>query len=120
MAVRIQTYAQPRRSNPRAWLAVLCGLISAALIPVGIELTRKVPGAVLLDAVWAVPLTALAGVASLMFERGARGVMARTLDQAGGARLTRLGRVLAVTGISITLSASIAVGLYEFLLHLEH
>jgi hypothetical protein len=46
--------------------------------------------------------------------------MARTLDQAPGARLLRLGRVLAVTGICFTLSSSIAVGLYELLLRLEH
>ncbi|HZS29883.1 MAG TPA: hypothetical protein VFA37_01350 [Gaiellaceae bacterium] len=120
MAVRIQTYAQPRRSNPRAWLAAVCGLVAAAILPVAIELTRKIPGAALLDAVWAIPVAALAAVAALMFERGARGVMARTLDQAGGARLVRLGRVLAVTGICFTLSSSIAVGLYELLLRLEH
>jgi hypothetical protein len=29
------------------------GLLAAAVIPVGIELTRKIPGAALLDAVWA-------------------------------------------------------------------
>ena len=120
MAVRIQTLTQPRRSNHRASLAVVCGLVAAAIIPVAIELTRKIPVAVLLDAVWAIPVAALAAVASLMFERGARGVVARTLEQAGGARRIRVGRVLAILGICVTLSASIAVGLYELLLRLEH
>ncbi len=120
MAVRTQTILQPRRPNHRATLAVLCGLVSAGLVPVGIELTRKVPGAQLLDAVWAIPLAALAAVAAVMFERGARGVVARTLEQAGGALRIRIARILTITGICITLSASIAVGLYELLLRLEH
>ncbi len=84
-----------------------------------IELTRKIPGAVLLDAVWAIPVAALAAVAALRFERGARGAFALTLEQAGGLRI-RISRVLAVAGICFTLSASIAVGLYELLLRLEH
>ena len=120
MAVRIQTYAQPRRSNHRATLAVVCGLVAAGIIPVAIELTRKVPGAVLLDAVWAIPVAALAAIAGVMFERGGRGVFVRSLEQSGGERRLRLGRVLTVTGICFTLSSSIAVGLYELLLRLEH
>jgi hypothetical protein len=120
VAVRMQTYAQPRRSNHRATLAVLCGALSAVLIPVAIELTRKVPGAELLDAVWAIPLSALTAVAALMFERGGRGVFSRSLEQSGGALRLRLGRVFAATGVAFTLSASIAVGLYELLLRLEH
>jgi hypothetical protein len=111
---------QPRRPNFRAWLAFLFGVVAAAAIPVGIELTRKVPGAALLDAVWAIPVAALAATASLLFARGARGAIARTLGRAGGAGWIRLARILAVAGICLTLSASIAVGLYELLLRLEH
>jgi hypothetical protein len=119
LAVRTQTYAQPRRSNHRATAAVLCGLVAAGIIPVAIELTRKVPGAVLLDAVWAIPVAALAAIAAAMFERGGRGVFARSLEQSGGELRLRIGRILMVTGICLTLSASIAVGLYELLLRLE-
>ena len=121
MAVRIQTYArQPRRLNHRATLAVVCGLLSAVLIPLAVELTRTVPGAELLDAVWAIPLAAMLAVAALMFERGARGVLVRTLEQAGGTTRLRIARILIVAGVCFTLSASIAVGLYELLLRLEH
>jgi hypothetical protein len=120
MAVRTQTLSQPQRINVRAWLAFLFGLLAAAVIPVAIELTRKVPGAVLLDAVWAIPVAAVASVMSLLFARGARGTIARTLGSVGGAGCIRLGRILAVAGICVTLSASIAVGLYELLLRLEH
>jgi MFS superfamily sulfate permease-like transporter len=118
--VRTETLSQPRRFNPRAWLAFLFGLLAAGIIPVAIEMTRKVPGAVLLDAVWAIPVAGVAAIVSLLFARGARGAIARTLEPVGGAMAIRLGRWLAVAGICITLSASIAVGLYELLLRLEH
>jgi ABC-type sugar transport system permease subunit len=125
MAVRTQTLSQPRRVthrafNHRAFLAFLFGLLAAVVIPVAIELTRKIPGAALLDAVWAIPVAAGAAVVSLLFARGARGAIARTLERTGGEGLIRLARVLAVAGICFTLSASIAVGLYELLLRLEH
>src|SRR5581483_3528214 len=120
MAVRNPTLVQTRRLNVRAWLAFLLGLVAAAAIPVGIELTRKIPGAALLDAVWAIPIAAAAATASLLFARGAHGAIARTLQDVGGSLCIRLGRILAVAGICITLSASIAVGLYELLLRLEH
>jgi DMSO/TMAO reductase YedYZ heme-binding membrane subunit len=120
MAVRIQTLSQTRRPNVRAWLAFLFGVVAAGVIPAAIELTRKVPGAVLLDAVWSIPVAAGAAAAALLFARGAHGAIARTLERAGGATWIRLGRLLAVTGICFTLSASIAVGLYELLLRLEH
>jgi hypothetical protein len=111
---------QPRRLNVRAWFAFLFGIVAAAAIPVGIELTRKISGVALLDAVWAIPVAALAATASLLFARGARGAIVRTLERTGGSTWIRLARILAVAGVCFTLSASIAVGLYELLLRLEH
>ena len=92
---------QPRRPNYRAFLAFLFGAVAAVVIPVAIELTRKVPGAVLLDAAWAIPVAALAAMASLLFARGARGAIARTLERTGGSTWIRLGRILAVAGICL-------------------
>lgn len=120
MAVRTETLSQPTRINVRAWLAFLFGLLAVAAIPVAIELTRKVPGADLLDAAWAIPVAAVCAVVSLLFARGARGEIARTLGPVGGAGWISAGRILAVAGICVMLSASIAVGLYELLLRLEH
>jgi hypothetical protein len=111
---------QPRRLNVRAWIAFLFGLVAVATIPVAIELTRKISGAQLLDAVWSIPVAAVAATVSLLFARGARGAIVRTLERAGGSTWIRLARILAVTGICLTLSASIAVGVYELLLRLEH
>ncbi len=112
MAARTHSYAQPRRSSPRAALAILCGLAAVVAIPVAIELTRKVAGAVLLDAAWAIPVAAVAAVASLLFERGARGLL--------GTKRLLAARVFAVTGICFTLSSALAVAIYEFLLWKEH
>ena len=120
MAVRTETLSQPTRINVRAWLAFLFGLVAVAAIPVAIELTRKLPGAALLDAAWAIPIAAGCAIVALLFARGARGEIARTLGPVGGAGWIRGGRILAVAGICVTLSASIAVGLYYLLLHLEH
>ena len=76
-------------------------------------------GAELLDAAWAIPVAAVAGVASLSFERGARGVADRALHRAGGSRRLMTARVLAITGICLALSSALAVGIYEFLVWKE-
>jgi len=120
VAVRTSSLSQRRQPNYRAFLALLCGAVAVGVIPAAIELTRKIPGAVLLDAVWAIPVAAVAATLSLLFARGARGALARTLRRTGGRFWLGLARVLAIAGICCTLSASIAVGLYELLLRLEH
>jgi len=105
--------------NPRASLSASLGLLAAVSLPLAVYLTRRLPGVSLLDAAWAIPVAIALGVAALLFARGARGTIARTLERAGGRARIRTGRILAVAGISIALSASIAVGFYELLLHLE-
>jgi hypothetical protein len=111
---------QRSRPNYRAWLAFFFGVVAAGVIPAAVELTRKIPGAALLDAVWAIPVAAAAATVSMLFARGARGAIVRTLERVGGSVWIRLARVFAVAGICFTLSASIAVGVYELLLRLEH
>jgi hypothetical protein len=120
LAARTHTYAERGRPNHRATLSLIFGLVAALALPVGIELTRKVSGAALLDAAWAIPVAAVASVAALTFERGARGTVIRALDRAGGSRRLKAARVLVVTGICFTLSSSIAVAIYEFLVSREH
>jgi steroid 5-alpha reductase family enzyme len=102
------------RSNHRATLAVLCGIVAVLAVPLAIWLTRRVTGAVLLDAVWAIPVAAVAAVTSLMLARGGRG----DVNQSGPRRLLA-ARVLAVTGICLALSSALAVGIYEFLVWKE-
>jgi len=120
VAVRNPSIAAPRRANHRASVALVLGLVAVAVIPVGIELTRRVAGVALIEAAWAIPVAFGAGVAALLFARGARGAIVRTLERSGGGVRIRVGRFFAVAGICIGLSGSIAVGLYELLLRLEH
>jgi hypothetical protein len=86
---------------------------------VGVVLSRQTTGVHLLDAAWAIPVAALCGLAALLLARGARGRIRRTLERSGGTRRIRVGRWLAVAGICVAISASIAVGFYELLLRLE-
>ena len=90
-------------------LAAFFGFAAAIVVPLAIELTRKVHGADLLDAVWAIPVAGVAAVASFVLARGA----------ARGSRFLTAARVLAITGICLTLSSALAVGIYEYLLHIE-
>ena len=108
-----------RSSNHRASVAVLLGLLAVAAVPAGIVLARQTSGIGLLDAAWAIPVAMLCAIVALLFVRGARGRIRWTLERAGGTGRIRLGRGLAVAGICLALSASIAVGFYELLLRLE-
>jgi hypothetical protein len=109
-----------RSSNHRASLAVLLGLLAVAAVPAGVVLSRRLAGVTLVDVAWAVPVAVGAGISALLFARGARGRIQRTLERAGGAGRARLGRILGVAGICIALSGAIAVGFYELLVRLEH
>jgi hypothetical protein len=108
-----------RSSNHRSSLAVLAGLLAVAAVPAAVLVSRQTAGVGLLDAVWAIPVAALFGIAALLFARGARGRIRRTLEQAGGTGRVRVGRILGVAGICVALSAGIAVGFYELLVRLE-
>ena len=111
--------SRTRSSNHRASLAVLLGLVAVVSVPVAIVLSRQSAGITLLDAAWAIPIAATCGVAALLFVRGAHGRIRSTL-RAGGLGRVRAGRILGVAGICVALSGSIAVGLFELLLRLEH
>ena len=89
------------------------------MIPLAIYVTRRVSGAVVLDAAWAIPVAAVLAVASLMLERGARRRASRTLEQSGGSRRLIAARMLAITGICLALSSALSVGIYEFLVWKE-
>ena len=91
-----------------------------AAVPAAVVLANRLAGVSLLDAAYAVPVAALAGVAAVLFARGATGRIRTTLERAGGAGRARAGRLLGIAGISIALSGAIAVGFYELLLRLEH
>ena len=99
---------------------MLFGVIAVVAVPAGILLSRRLAGVTLVQAGWAVPVAAAAGITALLFARGATGRIRATLERAGGAGRAKAGRRLGVAGISMALSGAIAVGFYELLLRLEH
>jgi hypothetical protein len=99
-----------RSSNHRASLAVLLGALAVAAVPAGVVVSHQTTGVTLLDAVWAIPVAALCGVAALLFARGAAGRVRRTLEKAGGLGRAPLARLHGVAGVSHAHTASIAVG----------
>lgn len=111
--------ASSSRGNVRASVALFAGLCGVLALPAAIALARRTHEIVLLDAAWAIPFAIVFSVCALLFARGAQGRIRETLERAGGRGRVRWSRRLAVLGISLALSASIAVGFYELLLRLE-
>jgi hypothetical protein len=99
---------------------MLFGVVAVLAVPVAVVVSRRLAGVTLVQAGWAVPVAAAAGITALLFARGATGRIRATLERAGGAGRARAGRLLGVAGICIALSGGIAVGFYELLLRLEH
>jgi len=117
MASRTQSSSVANHRASLALIAAFCGLLA---VPVAVLLSRQTGKIHLLDAVWAIPVGMALSVGALLFARGARGQIRRTLERAGGAGRLRAARWIAVAGICVALSASIAVGFYELLVRLEH
>jgi hypothetical protein len=99
---------------------MLFGVVAVLAVPAGVLVAKRLAGVTLVQAGWAVPVAAAAGITALLFARGARGRIRATLERAGGAGRARAGRLLGIAGLCIALSGAIAVGFYELLLRLEH
>jgi hypothetical protein len=106
--------------NHRASLALIAAVCGVLAVPIAVVLSRQTGRIHLFDAVWSIPVGMALSMVALLFARGARGRIRWTLEQAGGAGRVRATRWLAVAGICLALSASIAVGFYELLVRLEH
>lgn len=92
----------------------MLGVIGVVAVPAGVAYSRWSSTFSLLDAALLIPVAALGSFGALALVRGTAGHVRFT--RAGG---LRAARVLALIGICITVSASIAVGFYELLLRLE-
>jgi len=107
-----------RRRNGRAWAAVLLGLLSCATLPAAVAVTRYTRFT-LLEAGWAIPLAFVLGVLALQAGRAARRRTERTIGRIGGARTTRIGRILGGLGVYTAVTAALAVGAFELLNYLS-
>jgi hypothetical protein len=108
--------ARTQSNSASPSLAVVLGVVGVLAVPAGVAYSRASTTFSLLDAAWLIPLAAVASVAALQLVRGTGGHVRFAVAPS---RAVRLGRILAVAGICITLSASIAVGFFELLIRLE-
>jgi hypothetical protein len=99
---------------------VVVAVVALLAVPAAVALARVRTGVHLLDAFYAIPVGFALGLCALGFARGARGRMDWTAGRAGGTRRIRLARILGVLAVCLAITAAIAVGVYEFLLRLEH
>ena len=97
---------------------MLLGLLSCATVPAAIAVTHYTRFA-LLDAAWTIPPALLLGTLALWTARAARLQSERTIGRIGGARTTRVGRILGGLGTYAALTAALAVGIYELLKYLS-
>jgi len=97
---------------------VLLGLLSCATLPAAVAVTRYTRFT-LLEAGWAIPLAFVLGVLALQAGRAARRRTERTIGRIGGARTTRIGRILGGLGVYTAVTAALAVGAFELLNYLS-
>ena len=105
-------------SAPRAgtaWLAVLVGLLSLAVLPAAIVATRWSEAYELIDSAAAIPAAVLLGIAAILLARRARARGQRTLAGARPSRTARFGRFLGVFGLLLGITGAMAVGVFLIL-----
>jgi hypothetical protein len=111
--------AERPAGNARAGWSIVVGLLSIATVPVAIFATRYSDTYELLHAALAIPVGLFFGVCALLLARAARKRNERTLGRAGRLRTAAIGRSLAIVGLAVAGSATIAVAVYGLLRYLE-
>lgn len=84
-------------------------------MPVAVFVTRYFEGYELIDAAYAVPAGALAGVAALLAARSVRRRSELSLGPPAGLQAARAGRILGLAGLWLAGAAAIAVAVYGLL-----
>jgi peptidoglycan/LPS O-acetylase OafA/YrhL len=103
-----------RKTNWRAWGAVLLGLASVAAVPAAIAYTHY-EDVDLIRAGWAIVPGIVLGILALVLARRARRRTERTIGRVGGVRVTKFGRFLGALGIYAALAAAGSIAVYELL-----
>jgi hypothetical protein len=102
--------------NPRAAAAVIVGLLSLAVIPLGIALSRFGHRVTLLEGMYGgVPAGFVLGLCAILLARRGRETVQRTLGRAGGEAVARTGRLLGVAGVCVAVTGAMALGFYGLL-----
>ncbi len=102
-------------SAPRAWLAVVVGILSLASLPAAILATRWSDAYELIDSAAAIPVAILLGILAILLARRARSRGQRTLAGVRGSRTARFGRFLGIAGLLLGITGAMAVGVFLIL-----
>jgi hypothetical protein len=100
----------PRPGSARA--SVFVGLLAVATMPAAIVATRFSRQYELLQAGFAIPLALLLSILALALARRARSRLAPTLGHPKGTRTARVGRLLAILGLLLALTAAGSLAVY--------
>lgn len=94
-----------------AGAAVLLGTLAVLAIPAGVAAAQYLKGVELVRAVYvAVPVAVALALGAVGASRRARFALARSVRPDRGARLVRLGRTLAWTGMYVGITGALALG----------
>lgn len=104
--------------NGLAVAAFAAGALSTATLPVAILATRYSESYDLLHAGLSIPVAIALGTVSIWLARNALRHDDARLGRAGGRRTARVGRALAVLGISLAATALVALAVYGLLTYL--
>ncbi len=104
------------RGNPAATVSLLAGLLGTAALPAAVGVARLLPSVRLLEALYAgVGAALLLGLVALAASRRARRRQVLSLGRAGGGRVARIGRWLALLGLYLGCTGGLALGFYAVL-----
>jgi hypothetical protein len=87
-------------------------------MPIAIVATRWSTSYELVQAAFAIPVAVALGLVALSLASGRSGIAELDPTRRGGARVARLGRVLAAVGLGLAASATISIAVYGILTYL--
>jgi hypothetical protein len=106
----------PPVGNPRAFVAVLCGLLAIAMVPLGVAASYYSARVTLINSTYgSVPAGCVLGLCAIMFGRRARDQVIRTIGRSGGEATAHVGRLLGALGVCMAVTAGLAIAFYGLL-----
>jgi hypothetical protein len=106
----------PGRGNPRAAASVAVAVLAILAVPVGVVLASRSSRVTLINSTYgSIPIGLLLGFSAFLLARRGREHAIWTFGRSGGETAARVGRILAVLGVCMALTAALAIGFYGLL-----
>jgi cytochrome bd-type quinol oxidase subunit 2 len=107
-------------SSRRAWVALLLGIAGILVLPAAIEVSRRSKAVGLLDAAYAIPLSFLLALVSLVMARRARHNLRSLRVRRGGTGVAKTAVVIGTLGLLLAITAALSVGFYGLVVVYQH